>query len=202
MSPTDARVAAAQRRELARARAAVASQAMTDIALVRRRPWVTARPTGALAVDVEFEQYGRQWHLVSDEALERGGSELGPSPMRYLLAGMSACLIGWVVKIADEQSERVEITDLTIRTMLDMRGENAIADVPAHPEWFVVDVTLADDSAANSLSIVRSAIKRCPLTSLVSTAAPTHVLVRQGARIIADDRPEQIRAADDEELTR
>ena len=202
MSPIESGSPVGGNDELARARALVASQALKDPALVQRRPWVSAHSTGELAVTIEFEQFGRQWHLVSDESRERGGSELGPSPMRYVLAGLSSCLLGWIAKVADERERHCDIESLTIRTMLDMRGENAIADVPPHPQWFVLDLTFADEQSSHEQSIIREAIARCPISALVAASAPLYVLSRQGERIITDDRPEPIRLADNEDVTR
>jgi len=186
---------------LRRVKEELVAASAADPAAARRRPWVRARPVEGLAVLSSFEQYGRSWELLADEAADRGGGESGPSPLRYLLSGAAACLIGWIRKVEAERGEEIRLREVELRTTLDMRGENRLAEVPVHPPWFVAEVRLGD-RAAGAEELVREALARCPLTALLARAVPVLLLLVDERGTVRDDRDDAVRAEDEEEVTR
>jgi uncharacterized OsmC-like protein len=147
-----------------------------------------------VCAESQFQQYGTPFTFQCDESVERGGLGEAPSPMRYLLSSIGFCMQVWCAKVF--ALHQVAPTSLTIdvRTRLDMRGELRIADVPAHPQWFVVEVIIEVAAEPELVrTVVAEARRRCPVTSLITRAAPIYSLVRHGGTVILDERTDEIR---------
>lgn len=154
------------------------------------RPEVTARLVRDVSVESSFVQYGRPFTFHGDEAKERAGHETGPSPMRYLLSGVSFCLLGWWAKGAAMLDVEIRSLDVRLRTFLDMRGEHGFDGVPVNPQWLVVEVSASSDAdPARVLEVVDWGISRCPLSVLISRAIPVHVRVTLDGTVIRDEVP-------------
>jgi hypothetical protein len=69
-----------QRREIERLRGEMAAQAPAE-----RR--VTTRAVARILDDVHLEGRMGKFVVEADEPLARGGTERGPSPLQYLMAG-------------------------------------------------------------------------------------------------------------------
>jgi hypothetical protein len=123
--------------------------------------------------------------------------------MRYLLSSIAFCLIGWCAKTWSSHDVAVTSLDVHVRTLLDMRGEHRIADAPPHPQWFVLEVRIDDDAAPHrSVALLREAVARCPITSLVDRAVPVHLILLQRGWTVLDTRPDQLRSEHRQEQTR
>ena len=169
----------------------------------RMRPWVAARLEGDVRGVVRFEQYGSSYEFRSDESVDRGGQGTAPSPMRYLLSAIAFCLQGWCAKTLALLGESPESLGVTVRTLLDMRGEHHVAGVEPHPPCFVLDVDASGPVPGGALvSAVVDARDRCPVTSLVAAAVPLYLVVRHDGAVIHDERPPDLRNEHEEVLTR
>jgi uncharacterized OsmC-like protein len=154
------------------------------------RPEVTARIVKDVSVESSFVQYGRPFTFLGDEANDRAGHETGPSPMRYLLSGVAFCMLGWWAKGSAMLDVELSSVEVRLRTFLDMRGEYGIGEVPAHPQWLVVEVTASSDAPAEAvLEVIDWGIGHCPLSNLVARAIPVHVKVTLDGTVIRDDVP-------------
>ncbi len=167
------------------------------------RPWVEA----ALEQDVlgvsSFVQYGSSHEFRSDEAVDRGGQESAPSPMRYMLSGVAFCFQGWCAKTFAVHGHRLTSLRLGVRTMLDIRGELLLADVPAHPQWIVLDATVESlVPAGEVLAHLQEAKRRCPLTALLAQAVPVHLRATLNGLPLIDERPDALRTEHLQEMTR
>ncbi|MGH3585498.1 MAG: OsmC-related (seleno)protein [Pseudonocardia sp.] len=158
------------------------------------RPWVSTRLERDVRAVARFEQYGDAYELRCDESAGRAGTGSAPSPMRYLLSGVAFCLQVWCAKAAALAGVHVHDLQIDVRTLLDMRGEHRVGDVPAHPQWFVLDVRVQSPAAAaDVIGIVRDAARRCPVIALVAQAVPVHLLVAHNGSTVLDERPAQLR---------
>lgn len=191
------------RARLRRSLEAISRRAEIDESSGAMRPWVEA----SLVRDVEgvsiFEQYGRRFEFRSDEAEARGGHDAAPSPMRYLLSSIAFCLIGWTAKTWAAHDVEITSLDVEVRTLLDMRGEHRVGDVPPHPQWFVLEVRIDDDATPErSVALLREAVARCPITALIDRAVPVYLMLRQRGWTVLDNRPEHLRSEHRQEKTR
>jgi len=154
------------------------------------RPSVTARLVQDVTVESTFVQYDRPFRFVGDEAMHRGGHEEGPSPMRYFLSGLAFCLEGWYAKGSAVEDCELDGLELELRTFMDMRGEHAFPDVPAHPQWIVAESRVASRSPSDRvLAMIDWGDARCPLGSLVRRAIPIYPRVIHNGTTIRDEVP-------------
>jgi uncharacterized OsmC-like protein len=169
------------------------------------RPWISARVVDGVHGAAEFEQYGRGFRFDCDEAHERGGSEAGPSPMRYFLASIAFCAQGWIAKSLLERGVPARVGGVDVRTILDMGGELGLPGTTVHPPWVVVDIRIEDARDADTDALVLAVqygVEHCPITSLVLQAVPVHLMVRTDEGIVHDDRSTDVTQADSTPVSR
>lgn len=162
----------------------------TDDRFGLMRPQVTARLVRDVSVESRFVQYDREFTFLGDEAVDRGGHETGPSPMRYFLSGIGFCLLGWWAKGATMLDVDVASLEVTLRTFLDMRGEYGVSSVPANPQYLVLDVAVSSDAPPEKvLEVLDWGRDHCPLSVLVGKAIPVHERVVLDGATIRDTVP-------------
>lgn len=168
------------------------------------RPWVSTHLEQDVRSVARFEQYGQEFTFRADESVDRAGQGSAPSPMRYLLSGIAFCVQVWCAKSAAMHGLPVADLRVDVRTFLDMRGEHLVGAVPAHPQWFVVDVSIHTDAgdADAVVTVVTEALRRCPVSSLVTRAVPVHLVVRRNGVVVHDARPDELRTEHEEVLGR
>jgi uncharacterized OsmC-like protein len=155
-----------------------------------RRVGVDARIVQDVTVDVTFEQYEREWSLVGDEAVSRGGHETGPSPLRYFMSGIGICQLGWWAKGSATLGYDVENLAVGVRTFLDMRGEHGFGDHPTYPQWFGLHVDVTSPATPEQvLEMIDWGDERCPLGVLVRRAIPIYERVVHNGTLIRDTVP-------------
>ena len=160
-----------------------------------RRVGVDARILKDVTVDVTFEQYDREWSLVGDEAVSRGGHEKGPSPLRYFMSSIAICELGWWAKGSAAIGCDVEALEVGVRTFLDMRGEHSVGAGahPTHPQWLALHIRVSSPSPSDAvLRMIDWGDERCPLSVLVRLAIPIYERVDHNGSIIRDTIPENL----------
>lgn len=158
------------------------------------RPQVTARLVRDVAVESSFVQYDRSFTFAGDEALDRGGHETGPSPMRYFLSGIAFCIAGWWAKGSALLDVELGSLELKLRTFLDMRGEHGFEDVPPNPQWLVIEAEVSSPADPERvLEVIDWGVRHCPLSVLVSRAIPVHHHVVLNGTVIRDTVPPHAR---------
>ena len=60
----------------------------------------TIRAVAKLLEDLHIEARVGKFHLESDEPAARGGTDLGPTPLQYFLAGAAFCLLTQIARFA------------------------------------------------------------------------------------------------------
>jgi uncharacterized OsmC-like protein len=138
----------------------------------------------------DFDQYGRRFGFESDEAVERGGGGSAPSPLRYLLSSLAFCQQGWFAKAAALTGLEIEDLEIDVHTYMDMRGEHLVGDVPAHPQWIVVETHVAGAGDPDRvLATSDEASARCPVRALLARAVPIHERIHHRGALIRDTVP-------------
>lgn len=162
----------------------------TDAAPGVVRPRVSVRLREDVTSESAFEQYGIGFTFYSDEAIERGGKGRHPSPMRYFLSGVAFCQAGWYAKGSAVLDVALDDLEISLETLLDMRGEHAVDDVPPYPQRLVLTATLESRaSRSDVLAMVDWANARCPLFVLVGRAVPIGERIVLNGEIIRDSVP-------------
>lgn len=157
------------------------------------RPYVSTRLIENVSVESTFVQYDKDYTFYGDEAKSRGGYERGPSPMRYFLNGVAFCLQGWCAKGSAFAEVEIDGMELDITSFLDMRGEHGFEDIPANPQWLVLDIRVKSPSPAERvLEMADWGISRCPLSVFVRKAVPVYERVTHNGKVIRDTVPPEI----------
>jgi len=167
--------------------AALARSVADDPLAGHVRPRVHTELVADVVATSDFVQYGKKFTFRCDESVGRGGTGAHPSPLRYLLSSIAFCLQVWIAKSAAVADVAIDECHVDVETFMDMRGEHLIGHVPSHPQWFVVEAALTgppNETAARE--VVSAAMERCPVTSLVSLAAPVAVRVTLDGRLVHD----------------
>lgn len=156
------------------------------------RPRVSSRLVAGVIAESRFTQYGREFSFRSDEAAERGGTGTAPSPLRYFLSGLAFCQIVWYAKGSALVGCILESVEIDVETFLDMRGEHRIGDVPAYPQWLLLEARIGSPSPADRvLTMVEEANARCPVFNLVRRAVPIYERITHNGCLLRDTAPRE-----------
>jgi uncharacterized OsmC-like protein len=156
------------------------------------RPTVSARLVRDVSVESSFVQYERTFTFLGDEARDRAGHETGPSPMRYFLSGIAFCLLGWWAKGSAMLDVELASLEVRVGTLLNLRGEHGFAEVPANPQWLVLEIEVGSPAPPESvLEVIDWGIAHCPLSVLVRRAIPVYDRVVHGGAVIRDSVPSE-----------
>lgn len=132
----------------------------------------TLRVAGRWSGPVRTELSVRSFGFVSDQPEVRGGSDQGPSPMEYLVAGVNSCIAVAVEQLARRRD--LPLTDISTYTLArqDTRGLTGQADV--QPYFYVyrlqVIVETAEKDPAVLTDFARRAEHICPAINLLRDA--------------------------------
>jgi uncharacterized OsmC-like protein len=104
---------------------------------------------------LKFE--ARKWNFkfVIDEPADRGGTDDGPNPLAYFIAGAASCLANQYAVLAIARDIRLDDIQLTARGHFDRRIGGAFEDV-------VYDLKLESPASAESiLALSKEAERMC-----------------------------------------
>lgn len=143
----------------------------------------------------EFIQYDEHFEFRSDEAAARGGGGSAPSPLRYLLSSLAFCQQGFYAKASAIVDVVIDESDVRVLTYMDMRGEHRVGNVPANPQWMVIEARFSTKSMPeNVLAMVDDANARCPVGNLIRKAVPIYEQIYRNGLLIRDTVPGHINA--------
>lgn len=75
----------------------------------------TIRAVATLLEDMHIEARVGKFHLESDEPAVRGGTDLGPTPLQYFVAGAAFCLITQIARFAPLYAVPLEDVQADVR---------------------------------------------------------------------------------------
>jgi len=105
--------------------------------------------------------------LASDEPEIAGGTNEGPSPLEYVTAGLAACQLVTVTKIAEAMG--LEFHDLAVDAEADVvfrAAKGAMSPIPRFSEARLV-VRFSSGESAERLEELKALVdERCPVSSL------------------------------------
>ena len=155
-----------------------------------RKVGVDARIIQDVTIEATFKQYDREWSLIGDEAVSRGGHEKGPSPLRYFLSSIAICQLGWWAKGSAAVGCDIEALEVGVHTFLDMRGEHGVGSHPTHPQWLIWDILVSSPTPSEEInSMIDWGDERCPLGVLVRMAIPIYERVTHNGSVIRNTIP-------------
>ena len=104
---------------------------------------------------LKLEAKKRKFAFVIDEPAERGGTDEGPNPLAYFIAGAASCLINQYLTDAIFRGVKVEGLELTARGHFDRRMGGAFSEI-------VYDIRLKSPSPKEAIvSLSKEAEDMC-----------------------------------------
>ena len=122
----------------------------------------------------------RGFDLIVDEPHSRGGDDLGPSPMEYLLAAIAGCANASGHRAARKVGIVIKELKITIRARMDTEGGNGPRS-SVEPGLREIEILLDVDTDAGSglLSLWAEEVRsRCPLADNLRKTVPLSLHVR------------------------
>ena len=141
-----------------------------------------------IPVEVEAEREGptrstieaRDFELVVDEPEEMGGSDEGPNPLEYLLAGQAGCLNVTASQVAKDMSIEIENLDITIAADFDIETfETEHPDGRTGLQNVEVDLEVESDADDETLQEWGERVEvRCPVSDNIKNETDIDLRVR------------------------
>lgn len=147
--------------------ATVADEAEFSRPSVRRKT-LTARDRGGLATAVDF---GGDHTFTFDEPVAHGGTGLGPTPLRGVLAAPCACEAVTFGRTAAEREFACSGIEFSASFTIDIRGRSGMRGVAPHFRTVKVEARVATSECAERLQeVVEETEARFPVFNLVKDA--------------------------------
>jgi uncharacterized OsmC-like protein len=111
----------------------------------------------------------RDFGLVVDEPVEKGGTNRGPRPTEYLLVALSSCYTATFIRIAEKRRQHIERIECTARGQISREEKRVVK----------AELSLVVYSSMNDeeLSIInRLAEKSCTVKNSLNTEVVTNVV--------------------------
>jgi uncharacterized OsmC-like protein len=138
---------------------------------IRPKTVVTLKVTGACPSHSRTDVTVRDLTFHVDEPVERGGTNLGPSPTETLLASLAACTNRIGHKVADANGVDIAAFAVDVEARFDRRGVDLREeiDVPFPEIQLRVDMTTDADDA--SVEKMKADLRRyCPISKVIRQA--------------------------------
>ncbi|MEE9134278.1 MAG: OsmC family protein [Nitrososphaerales archaeon] len=127
----------------------------------------------------------REFSFISDEPEDIGGTNKGPRPMEYFLAGAALCEMSLIVGNAIDTDIKLNNIEIRARGRRDIRGMHAIGGVQPGFQDVIYDVKIDSEADEESIkTLVARAESRCPgYNSLVRPVKVTTNIILKGKQI-------------------
>jgi putative redox protein len=130
------------------------------------------------ASHLKLEAKKREFTFVIDEPPERGGTDEGPNPLAYFIAGAASCLINQYLTDAIFRGIILEDVELTARGHFDRRMGGAFSEI-------IYDVRLSSSSSKDAiLRLSKEAEEMCYAHNTLKKAG-----VKMTTNIVLNGKP-------------
>lgn len=129
---------------------------------------MTIAVEGDREADTRTSVDARGFDLTVDEPTDMGGTNEGPNPLEYLLAGQAGCLTVTGQQIAEEMG--IEINDLELSLEGDFNQAAFMGNDDGRTGLQDIDVTMAVDTDADKDTIEKWGERveaRCPVSDTI-----------------------------------
>ncbi|WP_017380492.1 OsmC family protein [Paenisporosarcina sp. TG-14] len=109
--------------------------------------------------------------LIVDEPKSLGGTDEGPNPVEYVLAGLSSCTSVMIGIISKEKSFSYQGVDFVNDGTLDLQGLMGIKGISPHFQNVNFDVIISTNEDLSRIEELKEEVeKRCPVYNLLIDA--------------------------------
>lgn len=138
-----------------------------DKPLIRRKS-LSAVNDGGMRTVLDFGDAGQ---VVTDEPIEHGGTNAGPSPLQAVVGALCGCESVTFHRTADELGFSYRGIEFEAEYRIDIRGRMGVADVRRHFQIVRVEARVDTDEPEEALArVVEETERRCPVFNLLRDA--------------------------------
>lgn len=116
----------------------------------------------------------RDFHFVSDEPEDLGGTDRGPNPVEYVLGALAACQEIVIKAYATVLDIDVKSVRVDVEGDLDLHGFLSLTD--ARPGFekvsFRTRIVTSETDPEKLASLERLAVERCPVLDIIQNPVP------------------------------
>jgi uncharacterized OsmC-like protein len=139
----------------------------------------TIRAVAKLLEDMHIEARVGKFHLESDEPAVRGGTDLGPTPLQYFIAGAAFCLLTQIARFAPLYDVPLEEVQADVRA--EFNAADKFVTGASHGAFDQVAYALAVRSAAPPERVrllIEHAERACHATQSLRQPVPVSLEVQ------------------------
>lgn len=135
---------------------------------IREKTTITMRMTGESQSHSRTDLSVRGLAMVIDEPLERGGTNLGPSPTETFAASLIGCTNVISQKIAHKNGFELDVHTIRLDAQFDRRGVTLADDVAVPFPAMTLHIDAATNASAGQMDQLRTELAMyCPIARLV-----------------------------------
>ena len=111
---------------------------------------------------------------VSDEPLERGGSNEGFAPTEFMLAGLVACTNVILHRIAAKHGVEIQGMSIAVDASFDRRGVTLQEEIDVPYPEIRLSIELTTNASDDELAPLKQDLRRyCPVSKVISQSGTT-----------------------------
>jgi uncharacterized OsmC-like protein len=156
-----------EQRHAHRANTEVSHEDAVDRPLIRRKS-LTAVNEGGMRTVIDFGDTGT---IITDEPVEHGGTNEGPSPLQAVAGALCGCESVTFHRTAEERGFSYQRIAFEAEYRIDIRGRMGHRGVRQHFQIVRVEAVVETDESDEALaSVVEETERRCPVFNLIRDA--------------------------------
>lgn len=142
-----------------------------SIAEVDRPTWICPAVCASNPASLRSVVRIRQHELAVDEAVAKGGTDSGPTPLETALASLAACEAVIIRIVATAMRFDYRGVEVNCEGVVDLRGARGVQGVRPHFQSVRVVLTLDTDEPDRRIAMLRRNVEqRCPVLNLFIAA--------------------------------
>lgn len=135
---------------------------------IKPKTVVTLRLKGACPSHSRTDITVRDLTFHVDEPVERGGTNLGPSPTETLLAALAACTNRIGHKVADANGVEIAAFAVDVEAKFDRRGVEMLEEIDVPFPEIHLHVEMATNAGEASVEKMKADLRRfCPISKVI-----------------------------------
>ena len=139
----------------------------------------TIRAVAKLLEDMHIEGRVGRFHLESDEPAVRGGTDLGPTPLQYFVAGTAFCLITQIARFAPLYDVPLEEVQADVRAEFNAADKFVTDDSNGAFEQVTYALTVRSSAPASRVRpLIEHAERACHATQSLRRPVPVSLEVQ------------------------
>jgi len=139
----------------------------------------TIRAVAKLLEDMHIEGRVGRFHLESDEPAVRGGTDLGPTPLQYFVAGTAFCLITQIARFAPLYDVPLEEVQADVRAEFNAADKFVTDDSNGAFEQVTYALTVRSSAPASQVRpLIEHAERACHATQSLRRPVPVSLEVQ------------------------